>query len=73
MKVQIKKKPYQIFKKVPKKRETSSDEEAIPLMGLAKEMQEKGRADKFGNDITSPEHQKSVNEVSSFYEHTKES
>ena len=42
-------------------------------MELAKRMQEKDRADKLGNDDTSVEDQKSVNEVSSFNEHTKES
>ena len=36
-------------------------------------MQEKNTADKLGNDDTSTEKQKSVNEVSSFNEHIKES
>ena len=40
---------------------------------LAKRMWEKDRDDKLGNDDTSTEDQKSVNEVSSFNEHTKES
>ena len=42
-------------------------------MELSKRMQEKGRADKLGNDDTSAEDQKSGNKVSSFNEHTKES
>ena len=36
-------------------------------------MQEKDRAEKEGSDDTSGEDQKSINEVSSFNEHTKES
>ena len=40
-------------------------------MELAKRMQEKDRADKLGNEDTSAEDQKSVNEISSFNEHTK--
>ena len=36
-----------------KQRETSSDEDDIPMMELAKRMQEKDRADKLGNDDTS--------------------
>ena len=58
--------------KYQKQRETSSDEDDIPLMKLVKRMQEKDRADKLGNYDTSAEDQKSVNEVSSFNEHTKE-
>ena len=36
-------------------------------------MQAKERAEKLGNYVTSEEDKKSVNEVSSFNEHTKES
>ena len=53
--------------------ETCADEVNIPLMELAKRMQEKDKADKLGNDDTSAEDQMSINEVSSFNEHTKES
>ena len=60
-----------IVKKCQKQRETSSDEDGIPLMRLAKRMQEKYRADKLGNDDTSAEDQKSVNEVSCFNEHKR--
>ena len=42
-------------------------------MEIAKRMQEKDRADKLGDDDTSAEDQKSVDEVGSFNEHTKES
>ena len=42
-------------------------------MELSKRMHEKDRAGKLGNDDTSAEDQKFVNEVSSFNEHTKES
>ena len=42
-------------------------------MTLAKRMQGKDRADKLGNDDTLAEDQKSVNEVSSFNKHRKES
>ena len=52
---------------------TSSDEDDIPMIELAKRMQEKARADKLGNDDTSVEDQRSVNEISSFNEYTKES
>ena len=45
LRVQIKKK---VVKKYRKQRETSSDEVDIPLMELAKRMQEKDRADKLG-------------------------
>ena len=41
-------------------------------MELSKRMQERDRADKLGNNDTSAEVQMSVNEVSSFNEHTKE-
>ena len=41
-------------------------------MKLAKRMQQKDRPVKLGNDDASAENQKSVNEVSSFNEHTKE-
>ena len=62
-----------IVRECQKQREVSSDEDEIPLMELAKRMQENDRADKLGNDDTSAEDQKSVNEVISFNEHTKES
>ena len=62
-----------IVKKYWKQRETSSNEDDIPLMELAKRIWEKGRADKLANVDTSAEDQKSVNEVSSFNEYTKES
>ena len=62
-----------IFIKCWKERETSSDEDDIPLMQLAKRMPEEDRADILGNDDTSAEDQRSVNEVSSFNEHMKES
>ena len=42
-------------------------------MELAKRMQEEDRADTLGNDDTSAEDLKSLNEVSSYNEHTKES
>ena len=42
-------------------------------MELAQRMQDKDRADKLSNDETSVEDKKSVNEVSYFSEHTKES
>ena len=60
-------------KSAKNERETSSDEDDIPLMELAKRIWEKDRADKLGNDYASAEDQKSVDEVSSFNEHTKES
>ena len=62
-----------IVKKYQKQRETSSDEENIPLRELARRMKNKDRADKLGNDDTLAEDQKSVNKVSSFNGHTKES
>ena len=62
-----------IVKKYLKQGETSSHEDDIPLMELAKRIQEKDRTDKLCNDDTSAEDQKSINEVSSFNEHTKES
>ena len=46
-----------------KTKRNSSDEDDIPLMELAERMQEKDRA----------EDQKSLNQVSSFDEHTKDS
>ena len=58
---------------MPKNREASSDEDVIALMELPKIMQEKDRADKLGNDDTSEEDRKSVNEVTSYNKHTKES
>ena len=42
-------------------------------MELAKRMKERDIADKLGNDDTLAKDQKSVNEVNSFNEHTKES
>ena len=54
-----------MIKRYWKQRETSSDEDDIPLMKLAKRMQKKDRGVKSGNDDTSAEDQKSVNEVSS--------
>ena len=42
-------------------------------MELSKRIQEKDRADKLGNDDTSAEDQKSVNEISTFNQQTKES
>ena len=45
----------------------------MPLIELAKRVPEKDRADELGNDDTPAEHQKSVNEVSSFNKHIKES
>ena len=42
-------------------------------MELAKRMQEKTELTKLGNDDTSAKDHRSVNEVSSFNEHTKES
>ena len=42
-------------------------------MELAKRMQEKDKSDKLGNDDASTEDQRSVNEVSSFNKHTKDS
>ena len=60
-----------IVKKCQMQRETSSDEDDIPLMELAKRMKHKDRANKQGNDDTSAEDQRTVNEVSSFNEHAK--
>ena len=57
---------------MPQNRETYSHEDNIPLMDLAKRMQEKDRADKLGIDDTSAEDQKSVNDVHFFNEHTKQ-
>ena len=42
-------------------------------MELSKRMHENNRTDKLGNDDTSAEDEKSVNEASSFNEHAKES
>ena len=42
-------------------------------MELANRMQEKDRAGRLGNDCTPGEDQRSVNEVSSLNEHTRES
>ena len=61
LRVQIKTSPLtKIVKKYCKQRETSSDEDDIPLMELAKRMQGKGnkyKDDKLGNDDTSAEDQ----------------
>ena len=56
-----------------KLQKTSSDEDDILLMELEKRMQEKDTADKLDNNDTSADFQRSINEVSSFNEHTKES
>ena len=52
-----------IVKKSHKQKATSSDADDIPLMELAKRIKENDRTDKLGNDDTSAEDQKSINEV----------
>ena len=66
LRVQIKMNPWQKLSKSAKNRGISSDENDIPLMKLAKRMQQKDKVDELGNDDTSAEDQRSINEVNSF-------
>ena len=66
--------PWQKSSKSTKNKEKSLQMKTVyPWWNFQKECKKRDRADKLGNDDTSAEDQKSVNEISSFNEHTKES